>query len=201
MSLIKDREGILWQLPLCHWELNALPRTKQWLLFRGSITQQLNQLGLNDQEQVTIKILRESLLKTRPLSPEDKFFHCKYLYSREIQLYLGKTLVMYARSLMPKDESSLIKKQFRNLQNRALGTLLFGSIHVRRSPFLVAKIRPDQESYHLATDPALSMADPVWARCSHFSRTDTEIPDDRLSPFLLLTEFFSPTFIHHYSLC
>lgn len=137
-------------------------------------------------ESIKLSVLGEGLEIARSLSSEYAIFSCKYLYMREVEISLGDTLLMLARSVMPKTENFLLKRSFRGLGDHHLGSILFTN-KIKRSPYKVAKIsvtsKEDMMKKRGNGDGNLPAH--IWGRQSTFEYE---------SPFLLLTEFFSPEF-------
>lgn len=176
--------------PSLHWKQpnyflsQELPSTvRQWLLYPNSMTKQLKQASLDRQSQFKINILNEGLGLLSAKVYEQKIFSCRLVYSREVQIFSGSTILMYAHSVMPKTETALIKRRFRGLGFKPLGEILFEDKTIDRSPFNVTKIYPASKEYHLATMNQKEQPF-VWSRQSYFSQ--------KQQPFLLLTEYFSP---------
>lgn len=212
--LLKPLKGAVWRAPGCYSELSSAPQVKRWLLFQGSITQQLNHLSKRLNKDIKVCVLHQGLERAKTLTLEHALFTCKYLYVREVQLYLGETLVMFARSIIPRDESCMIKRYFKGLGEQALGTLLFQPF-IERTHFYLAKINSNLSEYALSVATTAHHPEFIWARCSAFyhKHRNENLKNKALSTnpldskkmsdqkcFLLLTEFFSPDFVCNYKL-
>lgn len=168
-----------------HFSSQQLPKTvRRWLLYANSMTKQLKQASLDRHSQFKIKILHEGLELLTTKMCEQKIFSCRFVYTREVQIFSGSTLLMYAHSVIPKTEKILIKRQFRGLGFKPLGEILFEDKTIERSSFNLAKIYSTSKEFHLTTMSQKGHSF-IWSRQSYFSQ--------KQQPFLLLTEYFSPT--------
>lgn len=175
---------IIWKKPQFFFGDGPAKSVLQWLLFEGSFTIKVQSLnGLN--EKFAIRILKEDLSLL-------KGFVCdlnssNYLYTRDIQIFLGEKLLMFANSVVPKNANLIFKKKFRSLGERSLGNLLFSYKDMVRSSFELAKVMPDTTEFKLATLSSQEAPPFLWARRSHFSLQER---------CLTLVEVFSPELIN-----
>lgn len=171
-------------MPSCFSRIE-LPRSiANWLLYEGSFTEKAK--SLLPQEKLTIELIRQDLtLRSNAFAHFKIPFICEAVYQREIKIYLGKFLLMFARSTVPKDADLFFKRKFRALGLQPLGQMLFNDSRVSRSQFEVAKIRPDHTDFNSAVTNRVA-TDFLWARQSLFSQG---------KPLLSLTEIFSPDLI------
>lgn len=172
-----------WKKP-AQFSHNELPSViRRWLLYTGSFTKKGQ--TLLPKATMRIQILKEDLEMAPSSSFEYQLFRCHYIYVREIKIFLGDYLLMFARSVMPKTAPANLKHQFRGLGHQPLGHLLFGTKNIQRSSFEVAKFFPNDREFCLVTSNG--MASPfLWARRATFC--------SKVS-LLLLTEVFSPALI------
>ncbi len=175
----------IWKEPHFFSKSELTPEIKRWLLFSGSFTQKLVRISKESQQEVKIGILNESLETAKELALEYGLFHCKFVYTREILIFLGEALVMYARSVVPKTENFLFKKRFKGLGEHPLGEILFNCPRITRSQYNLAKVTSMHKEYSLAAWGSKGFPKYIWARRSTFNID---------KPFLLLTEFFAPNF-------
>lgn len=173
-----------WKPSRCYSTIELPAKIAKWLLFPGSFTKRVQNFIKN--EKMHIHVLREDLEIAKRSSYEFLLFNCRYIYAREIQIFLGSHLAMYARSVIPKDGMLIYKRQFRGLGRRPLGNMLFSSDVFTRSPFEIAKIMPSEQEFHLALSSKTPQPHFLWARRSVFSIQQE---------FLLLNEVFSPDFL------
>jgi chorismate--pyruvate lyase len=173
----------IWKNPRCFSKGELESHIAEWLLFSGSFTQKIKKSYRS--MPLTITTLNEQLERSKQSSYEYPLFKCRYMFVREIYIFLGEFKLMYARSVMPKTASTLYKSNFRNLGKKPLGTMLFNKNKFDRSPFEIAKIRPDTREYFLAGGVKHQVPF-IWARRSVFSVNG--------DAFLLLAEYFSPFF-------
>lgn len=171
-----------WKSASC-FSNNLLPaEVRQWLLYPDSMTVVLKHMCQTLNHKLSLKILTEQVEVLPNHTFVETLFHCRLAYSREIQLFADSTLLMYARSLLPKNVNPMMKKIFRCLGEKPLGEILFDKNEVKRSPFVITRIFPEMEEYKLATELNDYKPDFVWARQSYFWQQ---------RPFLLLSEYFS----------
>ena len=173
-----------WKKPQYVSSLQLPAKVRQWLLYPDSMTQQLRKMSALFKQELTIKLVDEQLEILPGSDAMDALFPCRWVYSRETQLFAGSTLLMYAKSLIPKDQNSLWKRMFRNLGQQPLGQILFSDANFKRSDFEIAKIFPKTTEYNLVTFANKLEPEFIWARRSFFYEH---------IPCLLLTEYFSPT--------
>jgi chorismate--pyruvate lyase len=83
---------------------------------------------------------------------------------REVCLMLGDRAVVFARSVFPVASLTGDLARLRLLQNRSLGSILFGYPGMRRSPFEIALMAGDSD--YLPRQ--LRQAEPAWGRRSRF---------------------------------
>lgn len=174
---------VKWKSASC-FSKNDLPaHISKWLLFPGSFTNKISKLA-KENEKLKIVVLNENLQLAKTQSYEFQQFSCHYFYIREVQIFLGNIILMYAKSLMPKNASVIYKQRFRSLGQSALGKMLF-SHSLLRSPFQLAKISPKNKKEHfsIATEEDVPY---LWGRRSIFSAAEN---------IVLLNEFFSSQFI------
>jgi chorismate--pyruvate lyase len=83
---------------------------------------------------------------------------------REVCLLLGDRAVVFARSVFPVASLTGDLAHLRHLQNKSLGSILFGHPGMRRSPFELALMAGDSDYL----PPQLRQAEPAWGRRSRF---------------------------------
>jgi chorismate lyase len=164
-----------------HPSLLSLPsRTRNWLQSRGSLTQMIQQRCT----RFRVEPVRQSL--ARPHEDElsvMKLRHGELALVREVYLYCGHTPVIFAHSVVSRENLRGAWRSLNNLGRRSLGTVLFSNPAIERTPFGFKKIDAShplckRACQHLQTRPA-----DLWARRSLFTLHGQSI---------LVTEVFLP---------
>lgn len=138
------------------------PAGRAWLLDDGSLTVRLTALDRGEFrvrrlcQEWQLPLLSESRLLQ--VSPRQRAL------VREVCLLLGDRAVVFARSVFPVASLTGDLAHLRHLQNKSLGSILFGHPGMRRSPFELALMAGD--SNYLP--PQLRQAEPAWGRRSRF---------------------------------
>lgn len=146
-------------------EYNAVtlpPRERYWLLDEGSLTARLTGL-----EQGIFSVRRLSQKWELPHLSERRLLGMPLRQKglvREVGLMLGGRTVVFARSVFPVSSLGGELGHLRQLQNRSLGSILFGHPGMQRSPFELARIPGD--SHYLP--PSLRQNAGAWGRRSRF---------------------------------
>ena len=138
------------------------PRQRYWLLDEGSLTARLTDLQQGD-----FSVRRLSQQWGQPLPSERRLLGMplrQWGLVREVTLVLGNRKVVFARSVFPVSSLAGELGHLRQLQNKSLGSILFGHPGMRRSPFELARIPGD--SHYLP--PALRQPSAAWGRRSRF---------------------------------
>jgi len=138
------------------------PPQRYWLLDEGSLTARLTGLRQGDfsvrrlSQQWQVPLPSERRLLGMPLRQRGLV--------REVSLMLGSEAVVFARSVFPV--TSLVGElgHLRHLQNKSLGSILFGHPGMRRSPFELARIPGDSQYL----PPSLRQEACAWGRRSRF---------------------------------
>ena len=175
----------VWKKPECFPKTEFTENIAQWLLFPGSFTVKVQKI-FSDQKELKIQVVKEGLEIVKKSSYENYLFNCRYVYTRYTKIYWGDCLLMYAKSVLPKDAALIYKWQYRSLGMRPLGQMLFDSRKFDRSPFEIAKIWPHYSEFDLATDIPETELPFLWARRSVFSTKQQ---------LIVLNEIFSPDLI------
>lgn len=138
------------------------PRERYWLLDEGSLTARLTGLGMGVfsvrrlSQKWELPRLSERRLLGMPLRQKGLV--------REVGLMLGGQTVVFARSVFPVTSLGGELGHLRQLQNKSLGSILFGHPGMQRSPFELARIPGD--SHYLP--PSLRQNANAWGRRSRF---------------------------------
>jgi chorismate--pyruvate lyase len=138
------------------------PRQRYWLLDEGSLTARLTGLQQGD-----FSVRRLSQQWELPLPSERRLLGMPLRQRglvREVGLMRGDEVVVFARSVFPVTSLAGELGHLRQLQNKSLGSILFGHPGMRRSPFELAHIPGD--SHYLP--PSLRQGLPAWGRRSRF---------------------------------
>lgn len=141
----------------------ALPhRQRYWLLDEGSLTARLISLKPGD-----FSVRRLSQRWELPRLSERRLLDIpmrQRALVREVGLMLGGQTVVFARSVFPVTSLGGELGHLRQLQNKSLGSILFGHSGMHRSPFELARIPGD--SHYLP--PSLRQHAAAWGRRSRF---------------------------------
>ena len=138
------------------------PGQRYWLLDEGSLTARL--IGL---KQGVFSVRRLSQGWEVPRLSERRLLDMplrQRALVREVGLMLGEQTVVFARSVFPVTSLGGELGHLRQLQNKSLGSILFGHPGMHRSPFELARIPGD--SHYLP--PSLRQSVPAWGRRSRF---------------------------------
>lgn len=149
------------------------------LLDEGSLTSRLIQASAGNFE---IRCLRQTW--QLPLPSERRLLNIKtrqLAVIREVVLACHGMPWVFARSIFPASTLSGPLRKLHNLKNSSLGSLLFNTPSMTRSPFQLAKITG--ESNYLPS--GLRHSEPVWGRRSKFMLYDKP---------LIVSEVFLPEF-------
>jgi len=125
-----------------HWvppkQLTLTSEQADWLLYEGSLTQRLKQVG----EQFSVKLLGQELLN--PYAEESlRLNHKGQVIVREVLLYCNEQPWVFARSLfLPSAERSRALN-LESLGNQSLGESLFAREDLHCGPIEIAKVSPE----------------------------------------------------------
>lgn len=147
--------------PVRQYLASQLPSgQRHWLLDDGSLTQRLARQG-----RFRVQRLQQDWCE--PLRSERQLLGLpdrQFALVRQVVLRVNEEPVVFARSVFPVHSLGGGLRHLRRLQNRSLGSILFGHPGMHRSPFELARI-PGDSSYLPAT---LRQSDPAWGRRSRF---------------------------------
>ncbi len=137
--------------------------TRRWLLDDSSLTARLLERYKGD---LVVKRRFQGWRRPRPTE-------CRLLdislrevaLVREVELIGGGHPVVFARSIFPLATLRGSLGHLRWLQNRSLGSILFGDPRVQRSEFEVAAVTPE----HRYIPDNLAQPDAAWGRRSRFT--------------------------------
>lgn len=138
------------------------PARRSWLLDDGSLTVRLTALDRGE-----FRVRRLSQEWQLPLLSESRLLQVsprQQALVREVCLLLGDRAVVFARSVFPVASLTGDLAHLRHLQNKSLGSILFGHPGMRRSPFELALMAGDSDYL----PPQLRQAEPAWGRRSRF---------------------------------
>jgi chorismate--pyruvate lyase len=147
--------------PVAAWPKRRLQPVRHWLLDTDSLTQRLQLHGAH------FSVQRRSQSWQRPAFSERETLELppqQAALIREVVLLCDGEPVVFARSVFPSTTLVGELRWLRHLQNRSLGSILFNSPGLQRSPFEVARLPGD--SPLLPTD--LHQRAPLWGRRSVF---------------------------------
>lgn len=103
---------------------------------------------------------------------------------REVYLYCGDTVWVFARTVIPKKTLSGAQRYLTHIGNKPLGAVLFADPNMRRDEVEVACISANQRLFNQATQHLNEHPDPIWGRRSVFYLNKKR---------LLVSEVFLPT--------
>ncbi|MEM1112550.1 MAG: chorismate lyase [Pseudomonadota bacterium] len=135
---------------------------RRWLLDDGSLTNHL--IDISD-GQFRVQRLHQGWQV--PLISEQRLLGMSLrgrALVREVMLLIRDRPVVFARSVFPSSTLAGELRHLRRLQNRSLGSILFQSAGMSRSPFEIARLAGD--SPYLPQD--LRQRPPAWGRRSRF---------------------------------
>lgn len=143
------------------WPRRQLQSVSHWLLDTDSLTQRLQLDGAH------VTVQRRSQRWCKPTLSERNALNLpsnQRALIREVVLMRDGQPVVFARSVFPSTTLTGELRWLRHLQNRSLGSILFSSAGLQRSPFEVARL--SGSTALLPTD--LQQAPPAWGRRSVF---------------------------------
>ncbi|MDV6317244.1 chorismate--pyruvate lyase family protein [Idiomarina sp. HP20-50] len=109
-----------------------------WLLYEGSLTQRLKQVG----QQFSVTLLGQQLLS--PHAEEKQRLDCKdAVVVREVLLYCDNQPWVFARSLFSPSAESTSTLNLQKLGNQSLGESLFARDDLEYGPIEVAEVSPE----------------------------------------------------------
>ena len=163
------------------------PRSRYWLQNRGSLTRLIQQHCSN----FRVKPIFQSLARVceDELAVMDLRRH-EIALVREVYLYSGKTPLVFAHSVVARENLRGAWRGLNVLGSKSLGTVLFTNPAVRRTPLQFKKLNSAHPLFHracreLPTTPA-GLPASLWARRSLFTLDGQS---------LLVTEVFLPAIL------
>lgn len=179
---------------------------QEWLLHKGSFMQRLKQFGISDAE---ITVLNEKW--QTPWDSESQLLTLsqdEQALVREVLIFSKDKLWMFARTVFPRYILQGKYECLANLQNRALGSVLFKDPDLQRSEFEFVELQPHMPLYAKVAEAApdvCRLQQDLWTRRSLFTLRNPsanqvgELKKDSLETMgdksLLLTEVFLPDMI------
>ncbi|SEL00386.1 chorismate--pyruvate lyase family protein [Nitrosovibrio tenuis] len=160
------------------------PRARGWLENRGSLTQLIQQRCHGD---FRVKPVFQSL--ARAFHDELAVMNLRrdeLALVREVYLYCGDTPVVFAHSVVARENLLGAWRGLSGLGNRSLGTVLFTNPVVKRTPLRFKKLTPAHPLFSRACQKLQAKPSSLWARRSRFSLHGQSI---------LVTEVFLPSIL------
>jgi chorismate lyase len=160
------------------------PRARGWLLNRGSLTQLIQQHCCN---VFRVKPVFQSLAKA--CGDELAVMNLRrdeLALVREVYLYCGDNPVVFAHSVVAREDLRGAWRGLSGLGNRSLGTVLFTNPVVKRTPLLFKKLTSTHPLFSRACQRLQVKPAGLWARRSLFSLHGQSI---------LVTEVFLPSIL------
>lgn len=128
-------EALLWVPPQ---QLKLTTQQADWLLYEGSLTQRLKQVG----QQFSVELLGQQLLA--PHAEERQRLNCKdNVVIREVLLYCNEQPWVFARSLFSPSAESNNTLNLQQLGNQSLGESLFARDDLHCGPIEIAEVSPE----------------------------------------------------------
>lgn len=171
----------MWR-PLGQWSHGAVPAyVLPWLRDAASLTRRLQRGGCGP-----FRVEVRAQAWQRPQTNESALLRLRRgerTLVREVSLYTGETMRVYARTVMP---ARTIRRRGRlaRVGQRSLGATLFSDRSLRRGERQVARIDASHSLFSAAVAALPAAPGAIWGRRSTFLV--------RGAP-LLVTEFFLPT--------
>ena len=147
--------------PVAAWPKRELQAVGHWLLDTDSLTRRLQIGGADFSVQRRRQSWRWPTLSERTVL---NLPQRQAALIREVVLMADGEPVVFARSVFPCTTLTGKLRWLRHLQNRSLGSILFGNPQLQRGPFEVARLRGDTPL--LPQD--LHQTQPAWGRRSVF---------------------------------
>ncbi|MFV2032595.1 MAG: chorismate lyase [Gammaproteobacteria bacterium] len=157
------------------------PEVRSWLDDQGSLTKRLMNFCPG---QFSVRVLsqcwvRAEIEETRLLQIPPR----QRVLLRQVQLYCGDRVCVYARSLIPLKTLKGKHQRLRYLGTRPLGGYLFSNPRLRREQQHLASLARKDPLFDIALSGSTQRGEQIWGRRSLFTI-------DRKP--LLVSEFFLP---------
>ncbi|HID49464.1 MAG TPA: chorismate lyase [Chromatiales bacterium] len=155
-----------------------------WLFDPGSLTRRVKEIcsGRFHVEVITQGWGRPMLNEAMRLGVREN----RQALIREVYLYCDETPVVYARTIIPHTTLRGRQRHLAHLGSRPLGEVLFADPDMRRDEVEVARIRPADRLFHIATATLAGSPEEIWGRRSVFYTGRKP---------LLVNEVFLPTLV------
>ena len=163
--------------------LTMSPRIRGWLQNSGSLTRHIQQRCKNFRVEPVFQSLATAcddelaILKLRP---------GELAHVREVYLYCGKIPVVFAHSVVARENLRGAWCGMSKLGNKSLGTVLFTNPVIKRTPLRFRKLNLTHPLFHRACKNMQVAPDKLWARRSLFTLHGQPI---------LVTEVFLPAIL------
>jgi chorismate--pyruvate lyase len=163
--------------------LTMSPRIRGWLQNSGSLTRHIQQRCKNFRVEPVFQSLATAcddelaILKLRP---------GELAHVREVYLYCGKIPVVFAHSVVARENLRGAWYGMSKLGNKSLGTVLFTNPVIKRTPLRFRKLNLTHPLFHRACKNMQVAPDKLWARRSLFTLHGQPI---------LVTEVFLPAIL------
>ena len=148
LQLVKESQWFAEQHPMIN---GVSPDWRDWLLDRGSLTEQL--INYSD-ARFSVKVLSQRWEK--PLPHEAQQLRVPMHLAariREVELYCGEARMVYARSVMPLQVYLEQRHILQNIGTRPLGHLLFKDGKIRISKRRVSRFKDDGQLIYGRSTP------------------------------------------------
>lgn len=153
---------------------------RSWLFDASSLTARLIR-GCNGKFRVELISQRIS----RPTLDELEALSMNYgdtALVRQVRLYCGSTVVVYARTVIPLTTLSGAQRRYANIGTRPLGAMLFADRTMQRDDMTVSCLSPGDKLYRMTGE----VTETIWGRRSVFRVSKKP---------LLVSEYFLPALL------
>ncbi len=163
--------------------LTMSPQIRGWLQNSGSLTRHIQQRCKNFRVEPVFQSLATAcddelaILKLRP---------GELAHVREVYLYCGKIPVVFAHSVVARENLRGAWYGMSKLGNKSLGTVLFTTPVIKRTPLRFRKLNLTHPLFRRACKNMQVAPDKLWARRSLFTLHGQPI---------LVTEVFLPAIL------
>ncbi len=143
------------------------PALRPWLIDPGSLTARIRARCT----EFHVEVIRQALARPHPDEAEALGLRSReHSWLREVLLHADGVPVVYARSVLPRQNLRGAWRLFHGIGSRPLGAALFSDPRIARQPLRCARLDRRDARYHrvmsLLGDPRLPAS--LWARRSLF---------------------------------
>ena len=159
--------------PLRQLTLSGVPSALQnWLRDEGSLTQRLKQTC---RRPSTFRVLPQFTGMGRARADEAQALGLlpnQWVYRRSVELRCGNRRLVFARTVIPREDLDRSLRQLVRLGSRSLGAVLHAARRRERSHGGFVRVDADHAQQF---DPALQLTKPAWARRALYRMDDRRL--------------------------